>query len=353
MPEALNEEQFFWVDSNEPHAQRRKAVLAKYGNQIRKLYGYDNRTAYQVMAVMAIQFAMAYHVRSLAWWKVVVLAYTVSGTCNQNLLSAQHEISHFLALKKPYWNKVLAVASNCPIVVPMATKFRQYHQEHHSHLGVEGWDVDLPTGIEANIIAHTVAKICWMFVYILVYGIRPLIIRPKPVGIADVINWGLVLTFDGALLYTCGFKSLLYLLMGTVFGGGLHPIAGHLIQEHYMFVTGQETYSYYGPLNRFTYNVGYHNEHHDFPQIPQTRLHELREIAPEFYTPLQCHTSWCWVIWKFIVDPAVGPWTRMKRETREGTEGGQEPIALHTKTAFADITNLPVNASSGKAVKAA
>ena len=76
-----------------------------------------------------------------------------------------------------------------------------------------------------------------MFVYILVYGIRPLIIRPKPVGMADVINWALVLTFDGALLYTCGFKSLLYLLMGTVFGGGLHPIAGHLIQEHYMFVT--------------------------------------------------------------------------------------------------------------------
>lgn len=83
---------------------------------------------------MAVQFVMAYHVRTLAWWKVVVLAYTVSGTCNQNLLSAQHEISHFLALKKPYWNKVLAVASNCPIVVPMATKFRQYHQEHHSHL---------------------------------------------------------------------------------------------------------------------------------------------------------------------------------------------------------------------------
>ena len=103
--------------------------------------------------------------------------------------------------------------------------------------GVEGWDVDLPTGIEANVIAHTAAKVCWMFVYILVYGVRPLLIRPKPVGLADVINWGLVLTFDGALLYTCGFKSLVYLLAGTVFGGGLHPIAGHLIQEHYMFVT--------------------------------------------------------------------------------------------------------------------
>ena len=71
----------------------------------------------------------------------MVVAYTVSGTCNQNLLSAQHEISHFLALKKPFWNKVLAVASNCPIVVPVATKFRQYHQEHHSHL------VGLPSAV--------------------------------------------------------------------------------------------------------------------------------------------------------------------------------------------------------------
>lgn len=91
------------------------------------------------MFVMAIQLAMAYHVRNLPWWKVLVVAYTVSGTCNQNLLSAQHEISHFLALKKPFWNKILAVASNCPIVVPVATKFRQYHQEHHSHLVGLSW----------------------------------------------------------------------------------------------------------------------------------------------------------------------------------------------------------------------
>lgn len=77
---------------------------------------------------------------------------------------------------------------------------------------------------------------------------------------------------------------------------------------------------------------------------------QLREIAPEFYTPLQCHTSWVWVIWKFISDPEVGPWTRMKRDTREGTDGGLEPIALHKKTAFADITNLQSPPSS-KAVK--
>lgn len=40
-------------------------------------------------------------------------------------------------------------------------------------------------------------------------------------------------------------------------------------------VQGQETYSYYGSMNQLTYNVGFHNEHHDFPQIPHTRLYRV------------------------------------------------------------------------------
>lgn len=68
---------------------------------------------------------------------------------------------------------------------------------------------------------------------------------------------------------------------------------------------GQETYSYYGPLNALTYNVGYHNEHHDFPQIPHSKLYRLRQIAPEFYNTLAWHTSWCWIIWTFLTDPEV------------------------------------------------
>ena len=39
---------FHWVTNGEPHAIRRREILAKYGSEVRKLYGYDHRTAYIV-----------------------------------------------------------------------------------------------------------------------------------------------------------------------------------------------------------------------------------------------------------------------------------------------------------------
>ena len=56
--------------------------------------------------------------------------------------------------------------------------------------GVDGWDVDLPTMLEANFITSFVAKVLWVFVYIAVYGLRPVIIRPKPIGETPAILHG-------------------------------------------------------------------------------------------------------------------------------------------------------------------
>ena len=91
-------------------------------------------------------------------------------------------------------------------------------------------------------------------------------------------------------------------------------MAGHFISEHYVFNPNQETYSYYGPLNLVTWYVGYHNEHHDFPRIPGHKLHKVKEIAPEYYDDLKSYRSWSQVIYMYIMDRTVGPFTRMKRK---------------------------------------
>ena len=44
---AAQERDFLWVTNAEPHATRRRQILAKYGPQVRKLYGTDISTAYQ------------------------------------------------------------------------------------------------------------------------------------------------------------------------------------------------------------------------------------------------------------------------------------------------------------------
>ena len=65
--------------------------------------------------------------------------------------------------------------------------------------------------------------------------------------------------------------------------------------------------------------MGLHNEHHDFPAIPWSRLPVLNSIAKEFYAELPSHTSWNYVLWQFIWDKEVGLWCRVKRK-----EGGRK-----------------------------
>jgi len=174
---------------------------------------------------------------------------------------------------------------------------------------------------------------------ILFYALRPGFIRSQKPTIYHLINAVFILFADFLLVKFAGWKPLLYLLFSSFFAGSLHPCAAHFIAEHYLMSEvasevevpelaglssaemdhvrelSQETTSYYGWLNILCYNVGYHNEHHDFPSVPWTRLPQLRELAKEFYDPLPVHKSWPIVTWKFITDPRVGMWSRAKRQS--------------------------------------
>ena len=41
-------------------------------------------------------------------------------------------------------------------------------------------------------------------------------------------------------------------------------------------------------------------------------------MCPEFYDTMPRHSSWTKVIWQYIVDPSVGPFSRIKRKTLSG-----------------------------------
>jgi sphingolipid delta-4 desaturase len=41
----------------------------------------------------------------------------------------------------------------------------------------------------------------------------------------------------------------------------------------------------------------------------------VRQIAPEFYMDRPHYYSWVKVLWDFVVDPAITPFSRIKRRT--------------------------------------
>ena len=303
---------FSWSEEQEPHAERRRRMLQLYP-QIKQLYGPCWRTKYVCTALVAAQLGLAYSLRDAPWWLILLVAYALGGIVNQALLLAIHELSHNLAFKKPWLNRAYGLFINLPVGVPVAETFRYYHLLHHTHQGDEQRDTDLPTELEARLLRHPVTKLLWLSCQGLAYALRPLFVHPKKPSAAELLNLLLQIAFNLAIFWFWGGKALAYLPISSLIVMGLHPIAGHYISEHYVFRPGQETYSYYGPLNWLAFHVGYHNEHHDFPYIPGSRLAQLRALAPEFYDTLHVHRSWTATLWRFVTDPSIGGYSRIKR----------------------------------------
>lgn len=317
MGQRVSRNDFEWVGTEEPHASRRKIILEKYP-QIKKLFGYDPNFKWIAGSMVLIQILALFVVKDFSWSMLIVASYLFGGILNHSLMLAVHEISHNLAFghNRPMFNRIFGFICNLPIGLPMSISFRKYHLEHHRYQGDEVVDTDIPTLLEAKLFNSTFGKFVWVILQPIFYIFRPLIINPKPPTRLEIINVIIQLIFNILVISLIGWKAMIYLVLGSILAMGLHPVAGHFISEHYMFAKGFETYSYYGPLNWITFNVGYHNEHHDFPAIPGSRLPDVKKIAPEFYDSMPQHSSWTRVLYDFIVDPAVGPYARIKRHQK-------------------------------------
>jgi sphingolipid delta-4 desaturase len=305
----------------EPHAARKMEILKKHP-EIKGLMGPEPLTKYVVGATVALQIGCAWMSLTWSWPAYLALIYVIGATANHSLFLAIHELSHNLGFKSVNANKFLGMLANLPIGIPYCITFKPYHMEHHRYQGDEGIDTDIPTELEAFLVTktatsyvdHTLRKFVFMFCQIFAYAFRPMLVKPDlvPKDRWIVMNWAVQIAFDGAMVYLFGPKVMLYFLLSTFFAGSIHPTAGHFLAEHYVVEGKAETYSYYGPLNMLTYNVGYHNEHHDFPNIAWRNLPKVREIAPEFYNDLPQCKSWPGMIFNYIFNDKLGPYARVK-----------------------------------------
>eukprot|EP00924_Labyrinthula_sp_SR-Ha-C_P012548 snap_masked-scaffold_10-processed-gene-10.17-mRNA-1 protein AED:0.01 eAED:0.03 QI:0/-1/0/1/-1/1/1/0/383 len=309
---------FLWVMHDEPHASRRKEMIKKYP-KLKDIMGYEPMTKYIVVFLMVIQISISLTMTeedivfpcSLKFWS---LAYIFGATISQALFLAEHEISHNLAFKKFSHNKMFGIFTNMPLLVPFFIYFKYYHNEHHKYQGVDGVDTDIPTYLEAKLLSNFLGKLFFLTFQIAFYAIRPPLVKKPIITKWHVVNYIVQGIFIGTMYYLFGKPPLYYLVASIWFAGSLHPVASHFIAEHYVFKGEDETFSYYGKLNWLTFNVGYHNEHHDFPMVPWSRLPALYEIGfEEYYGKLPYHKSWVMVLIRFLFDNKVTLFNRVKR----------------------------------------
>jgi sphingolipid delta-4 desaturase len=308
---------FIYTPHSEPHRIRTKEIL-KEVPAMRKLIGKNPYTFLAIIGLVGFQVLLCILLANQSWWLVVISAYVLGAFADHALFVMIHECAHRLIFKKPAANKLAGIFANMPLIFPSSVSFEKYHIKHHSFQGVHELDGDLPNYWEAKLINNFfIGKVIWLLFYPFFQLFRfPRLKEIKPFNSWVALNWAVQILFIGAFAFFFGGKAIAFLVLSFFFSVGLHPLGARWIQEHYLTQGEQETYSYYGVFNKVAFNVGYHNEHHDFPSVPWNKLPQIRKDAPAFYNSLSYHTSWTKLFFRFLFDKEISLYSRIVRSNR-------------------------------------
>ena len=228
--------------------------------------------------MVALQLAIAYILRDQAWWMVLIAAYGVGAFANHALFVLIHEFTHNMVFKSKVANLWGGIMCDLPNAFPSSAAFRKYHLKHHAFQGHYDIDADLASKWEAKLIgSNFIGKSFWLLFFPLFQAVRPPRLKEIKFQSSWIwVNLLTVLAFDVVVYMIAGPMAILYFVASFFFSVGLHPLGARWIQEHFLVAPPQETYSYYGPLNYLAFNVGYHNEHHDFAYVPWVNLPKIK-----------------------------------------------------------------------------
>jgi sphingolipid delta-4 desaturase len=313
---------------------RRRAILAAHP-EVQDLFVGDVRTFWITIGIFVGQCGLAAWIGHLGvqyWWAAVILAYCIGAFANHAMYVIIHDSIHNAVFAHPTLNKLNAILADLPNSFPTAMGFRCYHIKHHSHLSSYDYDADVPSDWEANLVGDVWwRKALWLYFFPVMQLVR--IYRLKgavPIwGPWTRINIAAIVAFDALVWHVLGAAGLFYLFASFWFSVGLHPLGARWIQEHYAAAPGQGTFDYYGPLNKIALNIGYHNEHHDFPEVPWTLLPKVKALAPEFYDDLHAHKSWMKLFVDFIFNPGYTLHSRTENTARRGASYVRRDAECH------------------------
>ena len=308
---------FVHVETPEPHRGRTREMLKQHP-ELRGLIGKNPYSFLAIVGVVSLQVLVAFLLSGQSWWWVLGAAYFIGAFADHALFVLIHECAHKLIFKNRADNKIAGMIANIPLIFPSSVSFETYHLKHHSFQGVHELDGDLPNYWEAKLINHYfIGKVIWLLFYPLFQVFR--LSRLREIAPFDkwvALNWLIQIVSMTAIAWFLGAQSFVYLVASFFFSVGLHPLGARWIQEHYLTQGEQETYSYYGVLNHVAFNVGFHNEHHDFPSVPWNRLPDIKKTAPGFYDHLSSHTSWTKLFLRFLFDQEISLFSRVVRKNR-------------------------------------
>jgi sphingolipid delta-4 desaturase len=303
---------FVHTDAPQVHLAQRREVLSRHP-EIRALAGAWSGTAAVILLLVASQFGLAWLASELGWGWMVLLAYLAGAPVSHALYVMIHECTHDLAWRTQRGNRALGLVCDLPLGFPSFSAFRVHHLLHHRYMGELVMDPDVVSEREARLVGNRWwRKTIWMALFSLSQALRPLKTENNEFWDRQAfLNVGLVIVANLLVLLLLGPVALVFLFLSTFFALGLHPLGGRWLQEHYLTRPGQETYSYYGPGNWIAFNVGYHNEHHDFMNVAWCRLPRLRELGRDHYDSLKSYRSWTAVLLRFLFDPRMSAFSRM------------------------------------------
>ncbi len=334
---------FSHSDAPEPHKARTQAILREHP-EVRQQIGKNPYSFGLIVLLVALQLVLAYWLAAEPWWALLLVAYTIGAVADHGLFVLVHECAHNLLFRKPVLNTLAGMLANVPSVIPSSVSFKRYHLKHHSYQGVYELDADIPSEWEARLVGNSaIRKAAWLLLFPLFQMLRPF--RITSMRLIDrwvAVNMAIIFAVDIVIIALLGPTAFLYLLASVFFSVGLHPVGARWIQRHWLVEDEQETYSYYGRMNLLAFNVGFHNEHHDFPSIPWNRLPQLERTAPEYYKQLTSHTSWTRLLLKFVFDPSLSLYSRMVRDSRDGSpEPAREPVEAAAPVAATAAAQAP------------